>query len=310
MGTCSRINYRSFRILLTEACNANCPNCFNSHSRSTVSMPVSTLDKLCQYLSDNGITRLKIMGGEPTCHPDFKECMECIKNHFKETVLFTNCYKINSLQDIQFREGDTIIVNFRFYTPEITRQLFKIQNSRIGFEVQISSNSNPNFIREQMMEAEDIFGSRPLAFKFTLDCTENIFEKKQSILNNWRIITKGLGEKTYYGIDHAIPYCFTKNEGLTIPDNCHFCKEGCYGLIDSHFVLHHCNQYDIPLISILQDGNFIPFYIVENYLAMARHQKLAIALNKICSLCPFYGKKCNGGCFIHKSQITRESMIK
>lgn len=310
MDSCSGMNILSFRILLTELCNANCPNCFNSCSRSASSMPVKLVDKLCQYLSDNGITRLKIMGGEPTCHPDFLECISHIWKHFQETILFTNCYRLNLLQEIPFRESDSIVVNFNFYTKEIAEFLFKISKPRIGFEVQVSSHSDADLIRAKMMEAEEIFGGRPLAFKFTLDCTENIFENKQAILKNWRIITEGLGKNVYYGIDHGIPYCFTKNEGLTIPENCHFCNEGCYGLIDSRFVLRHCNQYNVPLINILQNGHFIPFYIVENYLAMARHEKLSIALKKICALCPFYGKKCNGGCFIHKPQITRETMVK
>lgn len=299
----------SFRILLTEACNAKCPNCFNQNVRTKKYMSLQEFEHLCQYLSSNGIQVLKIMGGEPSCHPQFLECITTSFHYFPSIALFTNGLEIDKIRSIQFRRDDTIIFNFNFFSERLLNTISDWTIPHIGFEVQISSGTNGELVRNQILRILELFGENRFLFKFTLDCTENIFAYKRQIIQNWKIITDGLGTMPLFSIDHAIPFCFVKDEGLVLPDNCHICQEGCFGLIDSSFMLRHCNQYNVPLINIINGNDFIPFHVIKNHLKMARHQKLGIALNKICVYCPYFDTICNGGCFMHKPLITRESIL-
>ena len=61
----------SIRIYLTESCNANCNHCFNKGIREDRHMDTAKAEMLFNYFASNGIKNLKIMGGEPTVHPDF-----------------------------------------------------------------------------------------------------------------------------------------------------------------------------------------------------------------------------------------------
>lgn len=311
MESCAGIGYRSFRVLLTEACNASCPNCFNSLTRDpSQHMDPALFSRLCRYLAANGITALKIMGGEPTFHPDFVACALEARRHFSSRIVFTNGYDLDAINNAALKEGDTVVVNFRFCDAEMLKAAAGLPEALIVFEVQISSDCDPEAIRAAIHDADAVFGARRHAFKFTLDCTEDIFARRKTILEKWKIVSNGLGVRDNFRVDHAIPYCFIRNEGLTLPEGGSFCKAGCSGLIDSGMMLRHCNQYDPPLITVLQNGEFIPFTILLNHLAMARARKLATVLEKLCACCSHYGKLCNGGCFLHKTHIPRESILK
>ena len=52
---------KSFRVLITEKCNANCPNCFNANYRIENEMSVEKFERLSKYLSEHGIKTLKII---------------------------------------------------------------------------------------------------------------------------------------------------------------------------------------------------------------------------------------------------------
>lgn len=43
--------WTSFRVLLTEKCNANCKNCFNKSSRALCDMNINDFKQICQDLS-------------------------------------------------------------------------------------------------------------------------------------------------------------------------------------------------------------------------------------------------------------------
>lgn len=78
----------TFRVYVTEKCNANCPSCFNAKSRTSKEMSLEEFEKLCEYLSSNGIKHLKIMGGEPTVHKDFEELVKISQKYFREITIF------------------------------------------------------------------------------------------------------------------------------------------------------------------------------------------------------------------------------
>ena len=76
----------TFRILLTEKCNANCSNCFNADYRKNKDMYIEDFFMLCDFLSVNNIKHLKIMGGEPTVHPYFLDAVEYAQKKFSKIL--------------------------------------------------------------------------------------------------------------------------------------------------------------------------------------------------------------------------------
>lgn len=87
-------------ILLTEICNLSCPFCF---ARKIVSktqkreMDVRDFQRLLDFLEKNGQTEVRLLGGEPTLHSQFKEIVAyAILRKFK-IRLFTNGFFSNEL---------------------------------------------------------------------------------------------------------------------------------------------------------------------------------------------------------------------
>ena len=103
----------NIRFYITEACNAKCPNCFNKENRNETYMDVDRFEELCLYFSKNGGTQIKIMGGEPTIHPNFEEIMRIAQLRFPVVSLFTNALSSNLLK-FKPRAEDIITYNFKF----------------------------------------------------------------------------------------------------------------------------------------------------------------------------------------------------
>lgn len=311
---------KSIRILLTEKCNANCKNCFNAEYRRNKDMKLEDFKQLCDYLNKNNIKKLKVMGGEPTYHPDFLEMMEYAQEKFKGIHIFTNAIN-NEIIKIRLRNTDSIVYNSYFLDDEFSIEKLMLDNggSRT-FETQISSDSDIKGIKKNFYriinEARIEYGEQvvkdKIGINLTLNCVENIFAKKHIIIIKWNELYDYIKEilKVDVKVDHSVPWCFFVNTDMKIKQGIWKCNYQCSGLIDTDLILRYCNQMPKKLLQLKQNGRFVPFKIVENHLYMANLQKISNNLQKICKSCMFFGNKCNGGCFMHKEIITKASILK
>ena len=310
---------KSVRILLSENCNADCKNCFNNSYRTEKSMTFNDFCNLADYLAENGVTKIKIMGGEPTVHLLFKDVFEYAQTRFKRVIVFTNALN-NKILKISPREKDSIVYNANFINSkmDINKLLLEKEGTRI-FEIQVSSDLDVNkFIKEintvlKKIETRYTYNylKDVLGINLTLNCMEDIFSNKKKIIENWNKLYKYLYEIKKYDVkvDHSIPWCFFVNTDMEVHQGIWKCSSQCSGLIDSEFNLRYCNQYPLKLINIKDKDNFIPMKKIDNYLYMGHIEKIDNNLRKICKDCPFFNTKCNGGCFIHKEFITSENVI-
>ena len=301
-----------FRVLITEKCNANCPNCFNKNIRCGREMSFEDFKSVCDYLSNEGrIKRLKIMGGEPTVHPFFCECVEYAQKRFDSVHIFTNAIN-DQIEKINLREHDSVIYNVSCLPINISpsKYLFNQKGGRM-FETQISSDANVDHIKEVLCNAKKLIPPERMNIALTLNCVENIFAEKDKIILKWNEVSSFVVNELNvdYKIDHNIPYCFFVGSKMDIHLKHSLCSTRCSGLITSDLKLQYCNQSQEILDDILVDNRFIPFEIVENRLDEFFHKKMTHNLQKVCRNCIFYGKKCNGGCFMHKSIISKESVL-
>ena len=81
------------------------------------------------------------------------------------------------------------------------------------------------------------------------------------------------------------------------------------GLIDPNFNMHFCNQYGDDSLSIMENGEFLPIEIINNFIKRNHYQNQLVVLNKICKDCVFYGDRCNGGCFMANPLISKNDVI-
>ena len=297
----------SIRIYLTENCNANCSNCFNRNTRGKSYMEVEKFEKLCAYFNENSVPRIKIMGGEPTLHPDFARMTEIAQKYFKYVSVFTNGLCEN-LKTFKPRKNDGIVYNFRFSKMMTKKTLMLDKEGVRSLEVQISGKTDADNLISEIKRVVS-YGEK-IKVNLTLDCTENIFLHRKEISNRyekvWDLLTKA---KVELRKDHVVPLCFLYGTKIPVYDSFSKCRLECTGLIDADCNLRHCNQFSERLIQLFDGENIIPYKILINYLR-AKHMELQTkVLNKLCKDCVFYESHCNGGCYIAKDNISREDIF-
>ena len=79
-------------ILITNVCNADCSFCF-ARERAQDSQNFISLDDLndrIDYIQSSGLPQIRLIGGEPTIHPKFKEIVSRIRSTGLDLILFSN----------------------------------------------------------------------------------------------------------------------------------------------------------------------------------------------------------------------------
>lgn len=302
---------RDFRVLITHNCNANCTTCFNKSIRHGAEMSLEDFYRIADYLSEAGIEKIKIMGGEPTVHPQFSEIMRYAQERFQSVHLFTNALN-DGIFSFCPRKRDSIIYNLNCMKQPIeTKKLLLDRRGGRMFETQLSSGFSGERIKELLREISDIVPSDQMGIALTLDCTENIFVNKEKIISLWNEIDNFVHSELgiQYHIDHNIPFCFFCGSGMNIRTNKSLCSVNCSGLITPDLKLQYCNQSSEVLCDLVVDARLIPFEIVLNRLNGFYYKKMSKNLDKLCSDCLFFNNKCNGGCFLHKEHISRDDIV-
>lgn len=290
------------RILLTERCNAACYNCFNAAVREHREISVNDFISLCTYLQENGVSSLKIMGGEPTVHTEFVTCMTVAQRCFPSVILFTNAVN-DEIKRISIRRNDCITYNFHFIDEEFDVEKFRFdQPGRRGIEVQIASDTNVVRLKERihwLAAAADMKRrSDIIRFNLTLNCMENIFDNQNVLIEKWNDIADYITDSLslVFDTDHRIPKCVASRLHMTTPGDS-LCSLLCAGLIDAGLYLRFCNQYSNVLLYMKRGNGWTDFIEVRDALKRAFRQKLKLSA---CENCAGYPTVCNGGCFGHK----------
>lgn len=302
-------NLTQMRVYVTENCNAKCSSCFNANSRGNEEMLPDVFEELCGYLSQNGITSLKIMGGEPTVHKEFFQIIDIAKKFFPKIAIFTNALNEN-IQKVLLREHDSIIYNFTFASVYTTDTFVLQQPGYRSLEVLVRANTDEKLLLQKLLAILNL-GKGRLATSFTLDCTSNILQSKSILSQKLRFLIESFQiHNLSYVFDHKLPLCFLYKAGVNVVQNDALCRFEDCGLIDASLNLRFCNQFPDKLISLKQHGQFVPWSIVKNRLMLKYFQNQIAILSKACKDCIFYDSKCNGGCWMGKDSISGNDVYK
>lgn len=300
---------KSIRVLLTDKCNEHCVNCINKSIRSeSAFMDSRKLIRLSHYLRENGVERIRVMGGEPTLHPEFTQITEQLQCIFQRVTVFTNGTTDNICSFVP-RECDAINYNSKFLKCIDSKRLLNDKPGARVISVVITKNID---IESLKIEIKQILNyCNRIRISLTLDCNANIFKDKKILIHNYKSLYNycvGLGLETI--MDHNLPICFLYGTDIVINRPHALCDIDCSGLIDAHFNLRFCNiASDQNLQLFGKDDRIVPFKIVSNFLQIAFYERQISVLNKLYKECTLYGDYCNGGCFLHNKNITRADVL-
>ncbi len=116
------------RLSITDVCNFKCgyclPNGYFKPNNHPGFLNISEIENLINGLSDLGVSKIRVTGGEPTVRKDFFDVMKLIKskNGIKKLVVTTNGYKLNQLTD---KFLDTGIDGMNISIDSLNRSKFK-----------------------------------------------------------------------------------------------------------------------------------------------------------------------------------------
>ncbi len=108
-------------ILITNFCNQNCPFCFASlemaNKNIKKAIELDQFKKVVLAYKQMGVATIKLLGGEPTLHPQFKEIITFSQNHFNQIHIFTNGIFPPPLLQFLLNHSQKLSFTFNLSTP-------------------------------------------------------------------------------------------------------------------------------------------------------------------------------------------------
>jgi len=82
-------------LMLTSRCNLDCDFCFaidimGSASKTGLEVSFDVFQKYIDYLDRSGLGQVRLLGGEPTLHPEFPRFLEYARSRDKTVLIFSN----------------------------------------------------------------------------------------------------------------------------------------------------------------------------------------------------------------------------
>ena len=117
------------RLSITDVCNFKCGYCLpngyqkdKSDNRKFLSS--EEIEKLAKGLSELGVSKIRLTGGEPTVRKDFFNIVKILKNKsgIKKTVITTNGYRLDQIAE---KLADSGIDGINISIDSLNRDTFK-----------------------------------------------------------------------------------------------------------------------------------------------------------------------------------------
>jgi len=245
-----------YSLEITPDCNNSCGACSNIFNKNKNSLSALTWQKIISHIVSHAET-LKITGGEPTLHPEFKKIIETIADKNINFTLFTNaCWSnpdsiINLLKSIPQCKGLLISLHgpdagsHEAFTQTSGSFDQSCENIRLatyrGFRVHISTiitKYNFDLIREMIFLAKKL-GAKCLVFNRFIglesyNIKPDAWQVLSAINEIENLSDEFMGIQLHYG--NCFPQCF-------MPSSSTGCWAGiAYCTIDPWGNLRPCNH--------------------------------------------------------------------
>ena len=116
------------RLSITDVCNFKCgyclPNGYFKPNNHPGFLNINEIENLLNALSDLGVSKIRVTGGEPTVRKDFFDVMKLIKSKegIKKLVVTTNGYKLDRLAETLI---ETRVDGINISIDTLSREKFK-----------------------------------------------------------------------------------------------------------------------------------------------------------------------------------------
>jgi sulfatase maturation enzyme AslB (radical SAM superfamily) len=306
-------------LSITNVCNRKCVYCFANDTRNEFGktlMDDETFEKALEYLRRSDIKQTRLLGGEPTLHPEFIQFIKRALEQDFGISLFTN----------------------GLMTEEVSAFLQTIPEGKLSIllnTIHPSENDGPGIERQKEMMKK--LGSFTIA-------GINIYSARQEMDYLLEYVSKyNLKKEIRLGISHSVlsrnnislhPGDYQKIGHEIVKLKQHAIKEGVSLGFDCGFVpcMFPVESNDLlseelkkagtcchPVIDLLSDGSFIACYPLNNFLKIKINDHLhakgliesfeealmpynEAGIYPYCTTCPLFKKRCNGGCMSFRIQ--------
>jgi radical SAM protein with 4Fe4S-binding SPASM domain len=298
----------------------SCPHCFNAEMREDKTMDV---DVLLRFIKENkhdlNHSVLKLMGGEPTIHPQIIEVIREACKYYLGVSLYTNGTKMNEIVSdpilVKNNFGGKLQYTINGFTFKVNdfleyREFVKFIN--LHFVIPLNNHEN---VLEKMEKCMEL--APKVTFIFSPNTQLDLINDKK-VLKTYRkvwteTITHMVPMLTFSGIpytyDHRFPMCFYNQEmldklhdanlNLIHRDTTGCCSEEYVGLIAYNYDIYYCNQTQIKLGSLLNEDGSVKSVQDLNYMikeaTKMKVEQIAELSNK-CKNCAALST-CKVGCY-------------
>ncbi|MCK4910900.1 MAG: radical SAM protein [Thermodesulfovibrionales bacterium] len=308
-------------VLISSRCNRKCSFCFasqrlgkNIKSSADVNMSREDLRKVMQLFKRSGEDSLRLLGGEPTLHPEFREIVEeAISEGFRVQV-FTNGFMKPEVADFLGDLPDDkvgLLCNVSPQAKDTQKQLDKLAYAleRLGQKVRLGVTlSTLDMDYEFLVEYIDRF---KIQRRLRLGIAQPIVGRENECLlpEDYREAGRfivGMAKDLYsrdiiMGFDCGLTLCMFDDEELgSLFRITEGFKMVCSPIIDigPQMDVWHC----FPLSEVLVTD----FSAYENYNGMVRRYEkftqpyYALGCKPECITCKYLkSRQCTGGCLAH-----------
>lgn len=127
-------NWKICIVELTRSCPFNCPNCYmrqrgdlNNPVDGVLHMPLDNYQRMLEIFTGQGGTGMELLGGEPSCHPNFLEVVELSLRTGLETWIYTNLSQMGrqprlawTLMEMRRQYDEKLFVVGKSAVPDLT----------------------------------------------------------------------------------------------------------------------------------------------------------------------------------------------
>jgi radical SAM protein with 4Fe4S-binding SPASM domain len=306
-------------LSINNSCNRKCVYCFANDTRNEfgkASMNNETYHKALDYLQRSGLKQVRLLGGEPTLHPQFKSFVKKALERNFDIMLFTNGLISDEILDflISIPEGKLSILLNTIHPSESDKTAMKRQQlimTKLG-RVTIPGINIYNAKQELDYLVEYVIRYN-LKKEIRLGISHSVLSRNNTFLHP--------KEYRKIGYNIALFKQETGEKGIALGFDCGFVPcmfpEKYFDLLAEE--LKKAGNCCHPIIDLLTDGSFIACYPLNNFQKIKiQDQMLAgelikafdesllpykgIGIYPYCSTCPLFNIRCNGGCMSYRIQ--------
>jgi len=126
------------RLSITDVCNFKCGYCLpngyqKDKSDNRTFLTYEEIGRLAKGLSELGVCKIRLTGGEPTVRKDFFDIVKILKNNsgIKKTVITTNGYRLDKIANQIYNSEElnqSLVEEFKLGKVDNNQIIEKIDN--------------------------------------------------------------------------------------------------------------------------------------------------------------------------------------